>query len=461
MAGRPSARPSASIRCRGSGCRSGRARTIRGSSPRSRRPAIATSAGTWTGSTGRSGRRPRRWSRTSSTGPSAHGDGAIVLCHGWPDPTHEALPGIVARLRDAGAEFVRVDVAPIRPRMTEGRGHVLGVDGGNSKTDVALVAADGRLLAAIRGGTISHQQVGLETGRGPAGRSWSAAARARAGLGPDDLAGPGRLLPRRRGLAGRHRKRLTAAFAARPLARAGHVLNDAFAPVRARLRPGLGRRHHLRRRRQRGRHRAGRSDGPVRGARSHLGRLGRRRGCRDGRSRGRRPGSRRPRAADHPGAARPGPLRAASAASTSPTPSSTGRSALRELRHLSPVVFGAAAEGDAVAQRDRRPAGRRARRRWRSRSSAGSAWSGRIRMSSWPVASSRRRDAGVRGADRRRDQHVVARGARIARATWPARHRGRAAGARSPRRSPRASMPTTRRPRPPGCGPASERGARA
>ena len=40
--------------------------------------------------------------------------------------------------------------------------HVLGVDGGNSKTDVALVASDGRLLAAIRGGTISHQQVGLE-----------------------------------------------------------------------------------------------------------------------------------------------------------------------------------------------------------------------------------------------------------------------------------------------------------
>jgi peptidoglycan/xylan/chitin deacetylase (PgdA/CDA1 family) len=42
-------------------------------------------------------------------GALGHGDGAIVLCHGWPDPTHEALPGIVARLRDAGAEFVRVD----------------------------------------------------------------------------------------------------------------------------------------------------------------------------------------------------------------------------------------------------------------------------------------------------------------------------------------------------------------
>jgi peptidoglycan-N-acetylglucosamine deacetylase len=43
------------------------------------------------------------------TGAIAHGDGAIVLLHGWPDPTSVALPGIVARLRDAGASFVRVD----------------------------------------------------------------------------------------------------------------------------------------------------------------------------------------------------------------------------------------------------------------------------------------------------------------------------------------------------------------
>lgn len=41
---------------------------------------------------------------------------------------------------------------------------VLAVDGGNSKTDVALVAADGTLLAAVRGPTSSHQAVGLERG---------------------------------------------------------------------------------------------------------------------------------------------------------------------------------------------------------------------------------------------------------------------------------------------------------
>jgi N-acetylglucosamine kinase-like BadF-type ATPase len=41
---------------------------------------------------------------------------------------------------------------------------VLAVDGGNSKADVALVAADGTLLAAIHGPSISHQAVGLERG---------------------------------------------------------------------------------------------------------------------------------------------------------------------------------------------------------------------------------------------------------------------------------------------------------
>ena len=41
---------------------------------------------------------------------------------------------------------------------------VLAVDGGNSKAELALVAPDGRLLAAARGPTISHQAVGLEQG---------------------------------------------------------------------------------------------------------------------------------------------------------------------------------------------------------------------------------------------------------------------------------------------------------
>ena len=41
---------------------------------------------------------------------------------------------------------------------------VLAVDGGNSKTDVALIDQTGRLLAAVRGPTTSHQAVGLHDG---------------------------------------------------------------------------------------------------------------------------------------------------------------------------------------------------------------------------------------------------------------------------------------------------------
>lgn len=41
---------------------------------------------------------------------------------------------------------------------------VLGIDGGNSKADVVLVSADGTLLTALRGRTISHQAIGLGPG---------------------------------------------------------------------------------------------------------------------------------------------------------------------------------------------------------------------------------------------------------------------------------------------------------
>jgi N-acetylglucosamine kinase-like BadF-type ATPase len=43
---------------------------------------------------------------------------------------------------------------------------VLAVDVGNSKTDVVLVAADGRVLGAVRGPTASHQQVGAQAAFG-------------------------------------------------------------------------------------------------------------------------------------------------------------------------------------------------------------------------------------------------------------------------------------------------------
>lgn len=43
---------------------------------------------------------------------------------------------------------------------------VLAIDGGNSKTDVALVAADGTVLAARRGPGASHQEHGVDTAVG-------------------------------------------------------------------------------------------------------------------------------------------------------------------------------------------------------------------------------------------------------------------------------------------------------
>jgi N-acetylglucosamine kinase-like BadF-type ATPase len=48
--------------------------------------------------------------------------------------------------------------------VTAARRLVLAVDGGNSKTDVALVDEDGKVLGAVRGPTVSHQAVGLEEG---------------------------------------------------------------------------------------------------------------------------------------------------------------------------------------------------------------------------------------------------------------------------------------------------------
>ncbi len=39
---------------------------------------------------------------------------------------------------------------------------VLAIDGGNSKTDVALVGSDGTILGAVRGGPSNHQGIGVE-----------------------------------------------------------------------------------------------------------------------------------------------------------------------------------------------------------------------------------------------------------------------------------------------------------
>jgi N-acetylglucosamine kinase-like BadF-type ATPase len=62
---------------------------------------------------------------------------------------------------------------------------ILAVDGGNSKTDAALVAADGEVLAAVRGPGASHQGLGV-AGAMEALEALVAAACGGAGLDPDE-----------------------------------------------------------------------------------------------------------------------------------------------------------------------------------------------------------------------------------------------------------------------------------
>jgi peptidoglycan-N-acetylglucosamine deacetylase len=51
------------------------------------------------------------------SGTLAHGDGAVVLLHPWPDPVAPALPRIIGALRQAGATFVRLDELDLPPDL--------------------------------------------------------------------------------------------------------------------------------------------------------------------------------------------------------------------------------------------------------------------------------------------------------------------------------------------------------
>lgn len=48
-----------------------------------------------------------------ATDALAVGDGAVVLLHTWPEPTVEALPGLIGRLRAGGARLVAIDALPV------------------------------------------------------------------------------------------------------------------------------------------------------------------------------------------------------------------------------------------------------------------------------------------------------------------------------------------------------------
>jgi N-acetylglucosamine kinase-like BadF-type ATPase len=114
---------------------------------------------------------------------------------------------------------------------------VLAVDGGNSKTDLALLREDGAVLALVRGGNSSPHHLGLD-GTIALLEQLHAAARARARLDGDARAAVGHLL-----LAGLdlpvEEERLHAAVDGRWADRLS-VGNDTFAVLRAGTERGWG-----------------------------------------------------------------------------------------------------------------------------------------------------------------------------------------------------------------------------
>ena len=119
---------------------------------------------------------------------------------------------------------------------------MLAIDGGNSKTDVALVADDGTVLASLRGPGVSHEDFGLEEAMRRLGEIVRAVA-AQVGRPAGD------------GLVARHTSAclagadlpeeeamLTAAILRQGWSRTAAVANDTFAVLRAGLTPGEGER---------------------------------------------------------------------------------------------------------------------------------------------------------------------------------------------------------------------------
>ncbi|HET8776493.1 MAG TPA: BadF/BadG/BcrA/BcrD ATPase family protein [Candidatus Limnocylindria bacterium] len=113
---------------------------------------------------------------------------------------------------------------------------VLAVDGGNSKTDLALVSTDGRLLALVHGPTISHQQVPIDVAMERLARL---EAEARAAASSDGRATIASLCLAGADFASDIRT-LERAIAALDLADRVSVANDAFAGLRAGAPSGWG-----------------------------------------------------------------------------------------------------------------------------------------------------------------------------------------------------------------------------
>jgi N-acetylglucosamine kinase-like BadF-type ATPase len=111
---------------------------------------------------------------------------------------------------------------------------VLAIDGGNSKTDVAVIADDGTVLASVRGPGASHEEFGLEGAMRRLGEIVQTAA-GQAGLVARHTSAclAGADLPEEEVM-------LTAAIGRQGWSRTAAVANDTFAVLRAGLTPGEG-----------------------------------------------------------------------------------------------------------------------------------------------------------------------------------------------------------------------------
>jgi N-acetylglucosamine kinase-like BadF-type ATPase len=111
---------------------------------------------------------------------------------------------------------------------------VLAIDGGNSKTDVALIAGDGTVLASLRGPGVSHEDFGLEEAMRRLGQIVEAAA-GKAGLVARHTSAclAGADLPEEEAM-------LTAAIERQGWTQTAAVANDTFAVLRAGLTPRAG-----------------------------------------------------------------------------------------------------------------------------------------------------------------------------------------------------------------------------
>jgi N-acetylglucosamine kinase-like BadF-type ATPase len=123
---------------------------------------------------------------------------------------------------------------------------VLAIDGGNSKTDVALVAADGTLLAALRGPGASQEYYGIDGAVRRLGEMVRQAA-AQAGLADVAVEGGGPIARHTSScLAGadlpEEEEQLTDALNSQGWSPTTVVVNDTFAVLRAGLSPAAGER---------------------------------------------------------------------------------------------------------------------------------------------------------------------------------------------------------------------------